>query len=110
MNYTQTEIWLIICLMAIGTFAIRYSFLGLIGSRRIPTLIEQMLRYTPVAVLPGMVAPLVLWPTDATNGVTILHLGAAFIALFVAYITRKVIWGMLAGLVVFFSPLIITLL
>jgi branched-subunit amino acid transport protein len=52
----------------------------------------------------------VLWPTDATNGVTILHLGAAFAALFVAYITRKVIWGMLAGLVVFFSPLIITLL
>ena len=96
--------------MAIGTFAIRYSFLGLIGSRRIPTLIEKMLRFTPVAVLPGMVAPLVLWPTNATNGMTILHLCAAFSALFVAYITRKVIWGMLAGLVVFFTPLIITLL
>ena len=110
MNYTQTEIWLIIGLMAIGTFAIRYSFLGIIGSRRIPVLIERMLRFTPVAVLPGMVAPLVLWPTDAINGVTMVHLSAAFAALFAAYITGKVIWGMLAGLVVFFSPVIITLL
>jgi len=109
MNYTQTEIWLIIDLMAIGTFAIRYSFLGIIGSRRIPVLIERMLRFTPVAVLPGMVAPLVLWPTDAINGVTMVHLSAAFAALLAAYITRKVIWGMLAGLVVFFSPVIITL-
>tara|TARA_B100000768_G_scaffold52210_1_gene50762 strand:+ start:432 stop:650 length:219 start_codon:yes stop_codon:yes gene_type:complete len=56
------------------------------------------------------VAPLVLWPTDAINGVTMVHLSAAFTALLAAYITRKVIWGMLAGLVVFFSPVIITLL
>ena len=80
-----------IFLMAIGTFAIRYSFLWLTCSKRIPTSIERMLRYTPVAVLQGMVAPVVLWSTVATNGVTILHLGAAFLALFVAYITRKVI-------------------
>ena len=60
--------------------------------------------------LAGMVAPLVLWPTDAINGVTMVHLSAAFAALLAAYITHKVIWGMLAGLVVFFSPVIITLL
>ena len=55
MNYTEFEIWLIITLMAMGTFAIRFSFLGLIGSKRIAPLIERMLRFTPVAVLPGMV-------------------------------------------------------
>ena len=77
MNYSQVEIWLIIALMAIGTFAIRFSFLGLIGSKRMVPVIERMLRFTPVAVLPGMVAPLVLWPTDAADGVTLLHLAAA---------------------------------
>ena len=77
MNYSQFEIWLIIALMAIGTFAIRFSFLGLIGSKRMAPVIERMLRFTPVAVLPGMVAPLVLWPTDAADGVTLLHLAAA---------------------------------
>ena len=53
MNYSQFEIWLIIALIAIGTFAIRFSFLGLIGSKRMAPVIERMLRFTPVAVLPG---------------------------------------------------------
>ena len=106
MNYSQFEIWVIIALMAIGTFAIRFSFLGLIGSKRMPPLIERMLRFTPVAVLPGMVAPLVLWPTDAAGGVTLLHLAAASAAVGTAYMTRKVIWGMLAGLCVFFVPVL----
>ena len=71
--------------------------------------IERMLRFTPVAVLPGMVAPLVLWPTDAADGVTLLHLAAAGAAVGTAYLTRKVIWGMLAGLGVFFAPVSICL-
>jgi branched-subunit amino acid transport protein len=109
MNYSQFEIWLIIALIAIGTFAIRFSFLGLIGSKRMAPVIERMLRFTPVAVLPGMVAPLVLWPTDAADGVTLLHLAAASAAVGTAYLTRKVIWGMLAGLGVFFAPVIFPL-
>jgi len=44
------------------------SFLGLIGDRAMPPLVLRLLRYTPVAVLPAMVAPLVVWP-DATGGV-----------------------------------------
>ena len=110
MNYSQVEIWLIIALMAIGTFAIRFSFLGLIGSKRMVPVIERMLRFTPVAVLPGMVAPHVLWPTDAADGVTLLHLAAAGAAVGTAYLTRKVIWGMLAGLGVFFAPVVFALL
>ena len=110
MNYTEFEIWLIITLMAMGTFAIRFSFLGLIGSKRIARLIERMLRFTPVAVLPGMVAPLVLWPTDATDGVTLIHLTASGAAVATAYITRKVVWGMLVGICLFFGPAILTLI
>ena len=110
MNYTEFEIWLIITLMAMGTFAIRFSFLGLIGSKRIAPLIERMLRFTPVAVLPGMVAPLVLWPTDAADGATLIHLTASGAAVATAYITRKVVWGMLVGICLFFGPAILTLI
>ena len=67
MTASSAEIWLIIVVMGIGTFLIRFSFLGLIGSRKLPGWILRHLRYTPVAVLPGLVAPLVLWP-DATSG------------------------------------------
>jgi branched-subunit amino acid transport protein len=106
MTYSQTEIWMIIGLLAVGTFVIRFSFLGLIGARTMNPLVERMLRFTPVAVLPGMVAPLVLWPTGAGGVPTILHFVAAFATLFVAYRTRKVVWGMVAGGVIFFGPLL----
>lgn len=67
MTYTTVEIWIIIALVALGTYLIRFSFIGLIGDRDLPAWVLRHLRYTPVAVLPGLVAPLVLWP-DATGG------------------------------------------
>jgi len=67
MTYTTVEIWAVIVLVAIGTYLIRFSFIGLIGDRDLPPWVLRHLRYTPVAVLPGLVAPLVIWP-DATGG------------------------------------------
>ena len=61
MTYSTFEIWLIIVLLGLGTYAIRFSFLGLIGDRKMPDWLLRHLRYTPVAVLPGLVAPLVAW-------------------------------------------------
>ena len=67
MNMSDAEIWTVIALVAIGTYLIRFSFIGLIGDRDLPAWVLRHLRYTPVAVLPGLVAPLVLWP-EATGG------------------------------------------
>ena len=67
MSYSTGQIWLIIAALGGGTFLIRFSFLGLIGARKLPDWVLRHLRYTPVAVLPGLVAPLVLWP-EATGG------------------------------------------
>ena len=69
MSYSDLTIWCIILALGIGTYLIRFSFLGLVGSRKMPEWVLRHLRYTPVAVLPGLVAPLVLWPA-ATNGET----------------------------------------
>jgi branched-subunit amino acid transport protein len=67
MNASGTEIWLVILALGIGTYLIRLSFLGLVGSRQLPQWALRALRYTPVAVLPALVAPLIVWPT-ATRG------------------------------------------
>ncbi len=67
MSYSEAEIWVIIILSGVGTYLIRFSFLGLIGNRDMPAWVLRHLRYTPVAVIPGLVAPLVLWP-QATGG------------------------------------------
>jgi len=67
MTLSHLQIWGIILALGIGTFLIRYSFLGLIGDRRLPGWVLRHLRDTPVAVLPALIAPMVLWP-HATGG------------------------------------------
>ena len=62
MTYSTTELWTIIALLGIGTYLIRFSFLGPLGRVQLPPFVLRLLRYTPVAVLPALVAPLVLWP------------------------------------------------
>lgn len=105
MSYSATEIWLIIGILAVGTFAIRFSFLGLIGNKPIPPLMERMLRFTPVAVLPGMVAPLLLSGGAIPDPVRLI---AALTAVAVAYRKRNVVWGMFAGIAVFYTGLFAT--
>ncbi|MEY1557483.1 AzlD domain-containing protein [Yoonia sp. R2331] len=108
MNYSQAEIWLIIALMALGTYLIRFSFLGLIGDRPMPPLVLKLLRFTPVAVLPGMVAPLALFP-DATGGQTEpVRLVAIIIVLVVSWWRKNALWGIVAGAVAFYAGLIAT--
>ncbi|WP_420838976.1 AzlD domain-containing protein [Aliiroseovarius subalbicans] len=90
-------IWFIIAMLGIGTFLIRFSFLGLIGDRPLPEWVLRHLRYTPVAVLPGLVAPLVLWP-DATGGnLDPARLSAAAVTLAVGYLSKNVLAAILCG-------------
>lgn len=105
MTYTTAQIWTIIGVMAVGTFAIRFSFLGLLGNREIPPLVQRMLRFTPVAILPAMVAPLLL---GAGADLDPLRIAAAVAAMAAAYVKRNVVWGMAAGAAVFYAGLYAT--
>lgn len=110
MTYSTAEIWFIIAILGVGTFLIRFSFLGLIGDRPMPPIVLRLLRFTPVAVLPGMVAPLVLWPT-ATDGQTDpVRLIAALTTVVVGLWTRNVLWGIGAGAAALYAGLGITAL
>ena len=101
MSYSDTQIWFIIIVMGIGTYLIRYSFLGLIGDRQMPDWVLRHLRYTPVAILPGLVAPLVMWP-EATGGATEpTRLIAAAVTLAVAWKSKNMLWGAVAGAATF---------
>ena len=97
MSYSAFEIWGLIVLMGIGTYLIRFSFLGLVGDRKMPEWVLRHLRYTPVAVLPGLVAPLVAWPA-ATNGETDpVRLITAVVTLGVAWRFKNLLAGALTG-------------
>lgn len=97
MSYSAAQIWAMIVLIGIGTFLIRFSFLGFLGGRDFPRWVLRLLRYTPVAVLPGLIAPLVIWPA-ATGGETDpARLMAAGATLLAGLVTKNLIAAILAG-------------
>lgn len=97
MSYSTGQIWLIIALLGCGTYLIRLSFLGLIGDRKMPDWVLRHLRYTPVAVLPGLVAPLAVWPAATGGTPDPARMAAALITLAVAYWRKNLLWGVFAG-------------
>lgn len=94
----KSQLWTVIVLLGAGTYLIRFSFLGLIGGRKMPAWVLRHLRYTAVAVMPGLIAPLTVWPA-ATGGETDpARLIAAFVAFAVGIGTRSVVGTVLGGM------------
>ena len=63
------QLWAVIIALGLGTYLIRFSFIGIVGGRPLPDWLLRHLRYVAVAVMPGLIAPLVVWPA-ATGGET----------------------------------------
>lgn len=94
---SDSAFWLLTVLLGIGTFLIRFSFLGFLGGRQLPDWVLLHLKYVGVAVFPALFTPLVIWP-EATGGVTdpirLIAAGAAF----VIGLRVSVVWSIVAGM------------
>ncbi len=89
--------WLVVVVLGLGTYLIRFSFLGLMGSRALPMWLVRALRYTAVAVLPALVAPAVLWPRATEGALDPVRLGAIALTLLAGILTRNMIAAIAAG-------------
>ena len=96
-GFDQVTLWTVIIGMAIGSFALRFLFIGLVGNRAMPPWVLRHLRYTAVAFLPALVAPLVIWPTATGGQPDLARLLAAVVTIGVGLATKSVIPAMLAG-------------
>lgn len=95
------DLWIVIAALGLGSFGMRFVFLGLVKDKPLPDWMTRHLRYTAVAILPALVTPLAVWP-DSTGGVVDpARLLAACIAIGTGYFTKSVFWGMGAGGAVF---------
>ncbi len=97
MTYSEATVWAMIAILGVGTYLIRFSFLGLVGDRKMPDWVLRHLRYTPVAILPGLVAPLVVWPTATGGEPDPIRFAAAAATLLVAWWTKNMLAGAAAG-------------
>ena len=98
MSYSDATIWAIIVLLGIGTWGLRFSFLGLIGARAMPPWVLRHLRYTAVAVLPGLVAPLVVWPAASGGSPDPARIAAAVATVAIGLLTRNMLASIVGGM------------
>ena len=97
MTLDPVSFWSLTAALGIGTFLIRFSFLGFLGRRQLPDWAMRHLKYVCVAVLPAMVTPLVLWPSASVGEVDPVRLIAAAAA-FIVGLRFSVIGAIGAGM------------
>ncbi|TVR49459.1 MAG: AzlD domain-containing protein [Rhodobacteraceae bacterium] len=103
MNYSAWHIWAIILGLGAGTYLLRLSFLGLIGDRPLPAWVLRHLRYTAVAVMPGLITPLILFPQATGGAMDPVRLGAALATIGISLWTRNVTLTIFGGAAVLFA-------
>ena len=90
-------LWIVILGLGVGSYLLRFLFLGVIGNRTIPPWILRHLRYTAVAIIPALVAPMVLWPAATQGQTDPARLAAAAATLAAGLLTRSVLVAVLTG-------------
>jgi len=96
----HTTIWIVIIGMALGSFGLRFLFIGLVGDRPLPPWFLRHLRYTAVAILPALVVPLAIWPTATDGQIDPARLSAAIVTVAVGVLSKNAFAGMISGAVV----------
>ncbi len=89
--------WTIIIGLAVGSYTLRFTFIGLVGDRPMPPWLLRHLRYTAVAILPALIAPLVVWPSATEGQPDLPRMAAAAVALSVGIITKNVLIAIFSG-------------
>ena len=91
--------WVVVIVVGVATFAMRFVFIALFGKIAIPMWLERSLRYVAPSVLAAIAVPAVLAP----NGVVALWtplLPAAIIGALAAWLTKSIgaaiVFGMVA--------------
>jgi branched-subunit amino acid transport protein len=106
-DLAPATVWLVIVLAAVGTFALRLSFLALVGRvESVPPAVEGVLRFVPAAVLAALVVPAVvalsLDPGPALDYEP-TRVVAAGVAAVVAWRTESVLATIAAGMAVLWT-------
>ena len=101
----RVDLWIVIIALAIGSFGLRFIFTGFIGDRELPEWLLRHLRYTAVAVLPALVAPLVVWPAATGGTLDAPRIVAACVALVVGLISRNTLLAIVIGVASLYAML-----
>ena len=92
-------IWAIILAIGVGTFALRFSFLGLSAYvSEIPPGLERALRYVPAAVIAAIVLPAIVVVDGSVSVVGNDRVLAGAVAAVVAWRTEDILATIVVGI------------
>jgi branched chain amino acid efflux pump len=97
------NIWLVMLLGGLITFAIRFSFIYLFGRFEVPETIRRALPYVPPAVLSAIIFPELFLHEGALNlSLDNTRLLAGLVAILVAWFSKNTLITIIAGIVALF--------
>ena len=91
-------LWLTIAGAAAVTFALRLSFIALLGRIEIPPLLSRALRFVPAAILTAVVIPLLLYDGDLEISLGNERLVAGLAAALICWRTRSALLTLVGGM------------
>jgi branched-subunit amino acid transport protein len=92
-------LWITIIIAGLLTFGLRLSFIVFINKTNIPLLLQQALRFVPIAVLSALIAPALFLPKNSLDlSLNNARLIAGVLAILVAWRTRNVLLTIVAGM------------
>lgn len=93
---------LIIIIMSIGTFLLKFSFIYLHGRFKLPQWIENAMKYIPAAILSALIFPAIIIKEDLIwLSIENPRLVAGTIAMFIAWKTKDLLLTTAVGLGIF---------
>lgn len=96
---SELTLWGLFIAVGIGTFALRFSFIGLHGRLHIPPMLKRALAYVPASVLAALVFPAVALPgPEHVFAFDNLRIPAAVVAALVAWKSRNTLLTLVAGM------------
>ena len=101
----KSQLWLVIVGLGLGSYLLRFAFIGLVGGREMPAWLLRHLRYTAVAVLPALVAPQIAWPAATGGDLDPARLLAGVVTVAVGLATRSVFAAIFAGAMTLYAML-----
>lgn len=96
---SQGLLWATIIIVGLLTLGTRLSFMVFMGKTQISPMVQQALRFVPVAVLSALIAPALFFPHGSLDvSLSNVRLIAGILAILVAWRTKNVLLTIFAGM------------
>ena len=96
---SQGLLWVTIIIVGLLTLGMRLSFMVFLGKMQISSMVQQALRFVPIAVLSELIAPALFVSSGSLNlSLSNTRLIAGILAILVAWRTKNVLLTIFSGM------------